>query len=639
MSPFVPVGACHAAIEDLTLESRLHAASGDLQGLRHSRHRRARRSRPTIVRAVGQALGTLAPRASARHDRHRPRRPPVRTRAVRRAVRRHPRGRRERHRPRHGRHADDLLRRARTRHRLQHDGDRAATIRPTTTASRWSSTTPRCPATTSRQLRRRIERGELATRRRQLHARTTSRPPTSIASSPTSSLRARLRSPSMRATAWPAPTRPTLFRRLGCDVVEMYCDVDGTFPNHHPDPSQPKNLVDLIARVRKGDLELGLAFDGDGDRLGVVTRDGQLIFPDRQLMLFAADVLSRVPGATIIYDVKSTRNLRPWIERHGGMPLLWKTGHSLIKAKMKETGRRARRRDERPHVLRRALVRLRRRPVRGARLLEILSRARRSVGRAERAARCGLHARAQHRVRGRRAARADRASCSARRRSPAPTEVIRIDGLRVEYPDGFGLARASNTTPVVVLRFEADDDAALARIQGEFRRVLRQRASPERRCRSDRAMMFTLDDVLAARERIAAASTSRRASSRSRCRSSPARTSGASSTTCSAPAASRSAARAMRCCACRRSSGARGVVAASAGNHALGVAYHGSLLGIPVTVVMPKFAALIKVTNCRQLGATRRACTATTSPRRERAPCSSRKRRGSRSSTRSTTKT
>jgi phosphomannomutase/phosphoglucomutase len=131
---------------------------------------------------------------------------------------------------------------------------------------------------------------------------------------------------------------PALFRRLGCEVVEMYCEVDGTFPNHHPDPSQPKNLEDLIARVGRGDLDLGLAFDGDGDRLGVVTTDGHVIYPDRQLMLYAADVLTRVPGATVIYDVKSTRNLGPWIAKHGGRPLLWKTGHSLIKAKMKEVG-------------------------------------------------------------------------------------------------------------------------------------------------------------------------------------------------------------------------------------------------------------------------------------------------------------
>ena len=118
----------------------------------------------------------------------------------------------------------------------------------------------------------------------------------------------------------------------------MYCDVDGTFPNHHPDPSKPENLSDLIARVKADRLELGFAFDGDGDRLGVVTKDGHIIYPDRQLMLFAADVLAREPGATVIYDVKSTRNLKPWIARHGGKPLLWKTGHSLIKGKMKEVG-------------------------------------------------------------------------------------------------------------------------------------------------------------------------------------------------------------------------------------------------------------------------------------------------------------
>src|SRR6516225_6634524 len=131
---------------------------------------------------------------------------------------------------------------------------------------------------------------------------------------------------------------PNLYRALGCEVVELYCEVDGRFPNHHPDPSQPKNLADLIHRLKRGDCDLGLAFDGDGDRLGVVTPAGDVIFADRQLMLFAADLLKRVPGATIIYDVKSTRNLKPWIERHGGVPLLWKTGHSLIKSKMKEVG-------------------------------------------------------------------------------------------------------------------------------------------------------------------------------------------------------------------------------------------------------------------------------------------------------------
>jgi len=136
----------------------------------------------------------------------------------------------------------------------------------------------------------------------------------------------------------PGAFAPELFRRLGCDVEELFCDVDGTFPNHHPDPSQPENLQDLIAALREGPAEIGLAFDGDGDRLGVVTKQGKIIFPDRQLMLFAADVLKRNPGAEILFDVKCTRNLAPWIRQHGGKATMWKTGHSLIKAKMKETG-------------------------------------------------------------------------------------------------------------------------------------------------------------------------------------------------------------------------------------------------------------------------------------------------------------
>ena len=266
---------------------------------------------------------------------------------------------------------------------------------------------------------------------------------------------------------------PALFRRLGCHVVEMYCDVDGTFPNHHPDPSQPKNLVDLIARVRKGDLDVGFAFDGDGDRLGVVTREGKLIYPDRQLMLYAADVLSRRPGATIIYDVKSTRNLRPWIEQHGGKPLLWKTGHSLIKAKMKETGAELAGEmsghtffGERWYGFDDGLYS-------GARMLEILSRhddpsaVLNALPDALSTPELNLACEEgeQHAL---------IAELQRTATFPDADEVIRLDGLRVEYPDGFGLARASNTTPVVVLRFEADDDAALRRIQGDFRRVLRE---------------------------------------------------------------------------------------------------------------------------------------------------------------------
>jgi phosphomannomutase/phosphoglucomutase len=133
----------------------------------------------------------------------------------------------------------------------------------------------------------------------------------------------------------PGAFAPALYRKLGCDVEELFCEVDGAFPNHHPDPSQPENLRDLIAALRKGNAEIGLAFDGDGDRLGVVTKAGKVIFPDRQLMLFATDVLKRNPGAEILFDVKCTRNLAPWIRKHGGRPTMWKTGHSLIKAKMK----------------------------------------------------------------------------------------------------------------------------------------------------------------------------------------------------------------------------------------------------------------------------------------------------------------
>jgi phosphomannomutase / phosphoglucomutase len=264
---------------------------------------------------------------------------------------------------------------------------------------------------------------------------------------------------------------PMLYSRMGCDVVELFCDVDGRFPNHHPDPSQPANLQDLIARVRQGDCELGLAFDGDGDRLGVVTRRGRIIYPDRQLMLFAADVLARVPAATIIYDVKSTRNLKPWIAARGGVPLLWKTGHSLIKAKMKETraalagemsghtffGERWYGFDDGLYA--------------GARLLEILSRDADpsavldalpdALSTPELNVACAEGE--PHRL---------IAQIAATEAFPGASEVIRVDGLRVEYPDGFGLARASNTTPVIVLRFEADNEDALARIQDDFRGVL-----------------------------------------------------------------------------------------------------------------------------------------------------------------------
>ena len=269
---------------------------------------------------------------------------------------------------------------------------------------------------------------------------------------------------------------PELYRRLGCDVVELFCEVDGHFPNHHPDPSQPANLEDLKRRLRDGDCELGLAFDGDGDRLGVVTPQGHVIYADRQLMLFAADLLSRVPGATIIYDVKSTRNMKPWIRDHGGVPMLWKTGHSLIKSKMKEVGAALAGEmsghtffGERWYGFDDGLYA-------GARLLEILSRHADpasvldalpdALSTPELQIACDEGE--QHAL---------IAKLKQDAKFPGAQEVIGIDGVRVEYADGFGLARASNTTPVIVLRFEADDAAALARIQNEFRKVL-SRAKP-----------------------------------------------------------------------------------------------------------------------------------------------------------------
>ncbi|MEP6658008.1 MAG: phosphomannomutase/phosphoglucomutase, partial [Betaproteobacteria bacterium] len=264
---------------------------------------------------------------------------------------------------------------------------------------------------------------------------------------------------------------PTLYRRLGCEVEELFCEVDGTFPNHHPDPSQPKNLVDLIKVLARGGHELGLAFDGDGDRLGVVTREGHIIYSDRQLMLFAADMLAREPGATVIYDVKSTRNLKRWIEQHGGVPFLWKTGHSLIKAKMKELGAALAGEMSGHTFFKERWYGFDDGLYAGARLLEILSRHDDSsavldalpdaLSTPEITIEC---AEGEH--------HALIAELAATAKFPGATALIRIDGLRVEYPDGFGLARGSNTTPVIVLRFEADNPQAIERIKGEFRRVL-----------------------------------------------------------------------------------------------------------------------------------------------------------------------
>jgi phosphomannomutase / phosphoglucomutase len=278
----------------------------------------------------------------------------------------------------------------------------------------------------------------------------------------------------------PGAYAPELFRRLGCKVIELFCEVDGNFPNHHPDPSKPENLKDLIATLASGDAEVGLAFDGDGDRLGVVTKGGKIIYPDRQLMLFAAEVLSRNPGAQIIFDVKSTRNLFPWIRKHGGKPLLWKTGHSLIKAKLKETGAPLGGElsghiffKDRWYGFDDGLYA-------GARLLELLSRTLDpsktleslpdSISTPE--INIALEKEGDnHRL-------IEKLQKNAK--FEGATGVNTIDGLRVEYPDGFGLIRASNTTPVLVLRFEGDSTQALSRIQREFKRVLLE-AKPDAR--------------------------------------------------------------------------------------------------------------------------------------------------------------
>jgi phosphomannomutase len=274
----------------------------------------------------------------------------------------------------------------------------------------------------------------------------------------------------------PGASAPGVLRALGCTVDEMYSEVDGDFPNHHPDPSKPENLAELIQRVKTTDAELGLAFDGDGDRLGIVTKQGNIIYPDRQLMLIATDILKRHRGATVIYDVKCSQRLPVAIRKAGGVPLMWKTGHSLIKAKMKEIGA----------------------PIAGemsghiffgerwygfddatytaARVLEILSRSANpsrvlnalptSFSTPELNVPCaeGEPARVVQALQARVA--------DGSLKFPGG-EVGTIDGVRVDFADGFGLIRGSNTTPVLVLRFEGHTQAALERIEHDFMAALK----------------------------------------------------------------------------------------------------------------------------------------------------------------------
>ncbi len=262
-----------------------------------------------------------------------------------------------------------------------------------------------------------------------------------------------------------------LFRALGCTVDELYCEVDGLFPNHHPDPADPANLQDLIAHLRDTDCELGLAFDGDADRLGVVTRSGQIIWPDRQMILFARDILQRQPGADIIFDVKCSRHLGRAVVEAGGTPLMSQTGHSLIKARLAETGAPLAGEmsghiffKERWYGFDDGLYA-------GARLLEILSRSD-DPSRTLEALPQGISTPELKLPMAEGEPHAFIQRLQTEGRFPGAADRITIDGIRAEYPDGFGLARASNTTPVVVLRFEGDTPEALARIQDEFRAAI-----------------------------------------------------------------------------------------------------------------------------------------------------------------------
>ena len=266
-------------------------------------------------------------------------------------------------------------------------------------------------------------------------------------------------------------TAPELMKRLGCEVTELYCDVDGTFPNHHPDPSHPENLVDLIATVKEKKLDLGMAFDGDGDRLGVIAPDGEIIWADRQMVLFARDVLSRHPGGKIIHDVKCSRTLGTEIAKAGGEPIMWRTGHSLIKAKLKESGALLAGEMSGHIFFKERWYGFDDGVYAAARLLELLSRDARPVAEIFRAMPNTVNTPELQLKMKEGEHYALIKELVARAQFP-DARVSTIDGLRADFPDGFGLVRASNTTPVLVFRFEGDNQGALDRIQSRFRELL-----------------------------------------------------------------------------------------------------------------------------------------------------------------------
>ena len=301
---------------------------------------------------------------------------------------------------------------------------------------------------------------------------------------------------------------PAVLRAIGCEVLELFTEVDGRFPNHHPDPSKPDNLRDVVAALRDTDAELGLAFDGDGDRLGIVTKDGQTIFPDRQMQLFAQDVLSRAPGGTIVYDVKCTQRLGPAIAAAGGVPLMYKTGHSLIKARMKELDAPLGGEMSGHIFFKERWYGFDDGTYAGARLLEILSRSpdasavlnalptsfstpelnvacaegepHRLAAELQALAASVFAAPALSAAGPPQGANAPSGGSEPREAGSVGAVVSTIDGLRVDWPDGFGLIRASNTTPVLVLRFEGQTPEVLARIRADMMALL-QRVKPDAR--------------------------------------------------------------------------------------------------------------------------------------------------------------
>ena len=270
---------------------------------------------------------------------------------------------------------------------------------------------------------------------------------------------------------------PQLIEALNCEVIPLFCDVDGNFPNHHPDPGKPENLVDLIAKVKETNADLGLAFDGDGDRVGVVTNTGTMVFPDRLLMLFAQAVLERNPAAEIIFDVKCSRRLAPWIEECGGRPLMWKTGHSLIKKKMKETSALLAGEMSGHIFFKERWFGFDDGIYSAARLLEILSKRQAT---AEELFETFLNDISTPEINIDVTDESKFSIIDALHDAQwgEAAELTTIDGVRVDYPHGWGLVRASNTTPVLVLRFEAETEAELQRIKDVFHAQLK-RVAPD----------------------------------------------------------------------------------------------------------------------------------------------------------------